>query len=242
MDQMQVDVEEIGFAVGPSDDVALPDLVGERARRGVRGRGHGTILARNDCMTTVRVPWQPDAQDPFTFAKHRRNTRPVPSSRMEVEIVRWPDEEERLERLRSSGHPRLLLVDDDDQPPPVVDPLEDWTRTTADPRDVQIRVSTLHRRAERDVERPVVDASGLLHFGGRWVALSPVEAALAELLVERFGAVVGRDGLARSAWREGVPTRNALDVQMVRFRRRIESLGLEVRTVRSRGYLLQPAS
>ena len=156
--------------------------------------------------------------------------------------MRWPDEEERLERLRSCGHPRLLLVDDDDQPPPVVDPLEDWTRTTADPRDVQIRVSTLHRRAERDVERPVVDASGLLHFGGRWVALSPVEAALAELLVERFGAVVGRDGLARSAWREGVPTRNALDVQMVRFRRRIESLGLEVRTVRSRGYLLQQAS
>jgi two-component system, OmpR family, response regulator len=158
---------------------------------------------------------------------------------MEVEILRWPDDQERLERLRSSGQPRLLLVDDSVVPPSSVDPLEDWTRTTADPRDVQTRVSTLHRRAERHSERPLVDGSGLLHFGGRWVALSPVEAALAEVLVERFGAVVGREVLARSAWREGVPTRNALDVQMVRFRRRIESLGLEVRTVRSRGYLLQ---
>lgn len=159
---------------------------------------------------------------------------------MEVEILRWPDDEERLERLRSSGHPRLLLVDDTDQPPSIVDPLEDWTRTSADPRDVQTRVGTLRRRAERHSERPLVDESGLLHFGGRWVGLSPVEASLAEVLVERLGAVVGRDVLARSAWREGAPTRNALDVQMVRFRRRIESLGLEVRTVRSRGYLLQP--
>jgi DNA-binding response OmpR family regulator len=158
---------------------------------------------------------------------------------MEVEILRWPDEEERLERLRTSGRPRLLLVDDTVSPPATVDPLEDWTRTTADPRDVQTRVTTLHRRAERHGERPFVDGSGLLHFGGRWVALSPVEAALADALVDRFGAVVGREALARSAWRGGAPTRNALDVQMVRFRRRIESLGLEVRTVRSRGYLLQ---
>jgi DNA-binding response OmpR family regulator len=45
--------------------------------------------------------------------------------------------------------------------------------------------------------------------------------------------------LARRAWPGGAPTRNALDVQMVRFRRRVEPLGLEVRTVRSRGYLFQ---
>lgn len=160
---------------------------------------------------------------------------------MEVEILRWPDEGEQLEQARSCGRPRLLLVDDADQPPAIVDPLEDWTRTSADPRDVQTRVETLARRAEPRSERPLVDGSGLLHFDSRWVALSPVEASLATVLVERFGAVVGREGLARSAWREGVPTRNALDVQMVRFRRRIESLGLEVRTVRSRGYLLQQA-
>jgi DNA-binding response OmpR family regulator len=39
-----------------------------------------------------------------------------------------------------------------------------------------------------------------------------------------------------------LPTRNALDVHMLRLRRRLEPLGLEVRTVRSRGYVLQPAT
>src|SRR5205823_8013031 len=81
----------------------------------------------------------------------------------------------------------------------------------------------------------------LLRYRGRWVALSPVESALAITLVDRFGAVVGRDTLARRAWPEGTPTRNALDVHMLRLRRRIAPLGVEVRTVRSRGYLMQAA-
>ena len=37
----------------------------------------------------------------------------------------------------------------------------------------------------------------------------------------------------------GAPTRNALDVHVLRLRRRLAPLGLEIRTVRSRGYLLQ---
>jgi DNA-binding winged helix-turn-helix (wHTH) protein len=60
-------------------------------------------------------------------------------------------------------------------------------------------------------------------------------------LVDRFGAVVGRETLARRAWPDGTPTRNALDVHMLRLRRRIAQLGVEVRTVRSRGYLMQAA-
>jgi DNA-binding response OmpR family regulator len=39
-----------------------------------------------------------------------------------------------------------------------------------------------------------------------------------------------------------VPTRNALDVHVLRLRRRIAPLGLEIRTVRARGYLLQAAA
>ena len=80
---------------------------------------------------------------------------------------------------------------------------------------------------------------GLLWFRGRWVSLSPVERSLADGLVERFGAVTGRESLRKRAWPEGLPSRNALDVHMVRLRRRIAELALEVRTVRSRGYLMQ---
>ena len=69
------------------------------------------------------------------------------------------------------------------------------------------------------------------------------DARVAHALQDEWDAArliqVGRDVLARRAWPEGVPTRNALDVHILRFRRRIAALGLELRTVRSRGYLLQ---
>jgi DNA-binding response OmpR family regulator len=158
---------------------------------------------------------------------------------VDVVVVRWPDEQPRLERLRSAGTPRLLLVAPDAPPPVPIDPLEDWVRLPAGEADVQARLATLARRAAGASTVPELDDDGLLHFYGRWVALSPVEQALGRAMTERFGAVVGRDLLARRAWPGGAPTRNALDVHILRLRRRIAPLGLEVRTVRSRGYLLQ---
>src|SRR5439155_10894622 len=89
--------------------------------------------------------------------------------------------------------------------------------------------------------RPEIDDHGVLRYGGRWVALAPVELALARVLLEHFMTVVGRDVLSRRAWPQGVPRRNALDVQILRLRRRVSDVGLEIQTVRSRGYLLQRA-
>jgi DNA-binding response OmpR family regulator len=135
----------------------------------------------------------------------------------------------------------LLLLNGESAPPDLGDCLEDWIRLPADDRDVRARVATLSSRAETEQPAPQVDGDGLLRHRGRWIALSPVESALAVTLVDRFGAVVGRDTLARRAWPNGVPTRNALDVHILRLRRRVASLGLEIRTVRSRGYLMQAA-
>ena len=69
----------------------------------------------------------------------------------------------------------------------------------------------------------------------------PVEARLADALVMRFGAVVGRDTLRRSVWPGTAPGRNVLDVHVLRLRRRLAPLGLAIRTVRSRGYMLERA-
>jgi hypothetical protein len=157
----------------------------------------------------------------------------------EVVLIRWPEEEARLERLRERGAPRLLLVGETLSAPASVDPLEDWIRLPAAEDDLRTRVATLAARAGQTAAAPTVDADGILRHRGQWVTLSPVERALASALVDRFGAVVGRDTLVRRAWPGGSPTRNALDVHMLRLRRRIAPLGLEVRTVRARGYLLQ---
>jgi DNA-binding response OmpR family regulator len=58
-------------------------------------------------------------------------------------------------------------------------------------------------------------------------------------LLERMDAVVSREQLARAGWPRGAPGRNALDVHMLRLRRRIAPIGLAIKTVRSRGYLLE---
>jgi DNA-binding response OmpR family regulator len=50
---------------------------------------------------------------------------------------------------------------------------------------------------------------------------------------------VSRDALARAGWPDGAPGRNALDVHVLRLRRRLVPVGLVIRTVRSRGYLLE---
>jgi hypothetical protein len=158
---------------------------------------------------------------------------------MDVAQVRWPAESARCAALRAAGAPRLLLVEAG--PPPVLlDPLEDWIRVPAPEADLWARVEALRRRADTTARaRPELDDDGVLRLGARWVSLPPVEARLTGELLIRFGAVVSRDALARAGWPGGSPGRNALDVHMLRLRRRLAPLALAIRTVRSRGYLLE---
>jgi hypothetical protein len=158
---------------------------------------------------------------------------------MNVEMLRWPSDQRRLSELREQRIPRLLIVGEDHEPPLISDCLEDWVAVVAPERELDARKRALALRAEQHGTRPVLDADGLLHHYDEWVSLSPVEQSLANALLDRFGAVVTREALADRAWPSGVPTRNALDVHVLRLRRRIAVLGLEIRTVRSRGYLMQ---
>ena len=87
---------------------------------------------------------------------------------------------------------------------------------------------------------PALDDFGVLRFGSAWVALPPLEARLTETLLERMGTVTSRELLVRAGWPSGAPGRNALDVHVLRLRRRLTPVGLAIRTVRSRGYLMEP--
>ena len=166
---------------------------------------------------------------------------PVPMD--EVRVLRWPGERDERAELARLGQPRLLLVDDDAPPPVASDPLEDWARQTAGELDVRARLEGLRLRFEQSREVvPEVDDDGVIRFGSRWAPLPPVEARLACALVRRFGAVVSRPDLAAAGWPGGAPGRNALDVHVLRLRRRLEPTRLVIRTVRSRGYLLEPAA
>jgi hypothetical protein len=160
---------------------------------------------------------------------------------VDVVLLRWPADQARRDELHQVGCPRLLLIEDG--PPPLpLDDLEDWIRVPAGEADLRARVDGLRQRAsERVRPLPDLDDDGVLRHDGRWVSLPPVEARLTAALLGRFGAVVSRDSLARAGWPEGAPGRNALDVHMLRLRRRLSPLALAIRTVRSRGYLLERA-
>ncbi len=157
--------------------------------------------------------------------------------------MRWPHETERRAGLERDGIPRLLLVEDGAAPPLVEDPLEDWVRVPAQELDVRARLDTLALRVRRAAPAlPTLDEDGVLRFHGSWASLPPVEARLTDVLLQRFGAVVSREALSKAGWPEGAPGRNALDVHVLRLRRRLAPVGLVIRTVRSRGYLLEPHS
>ncbi len=159
---------------------------------------------------------------------------------MDVTLVRWPSEQTRRDRLAEEGLPRLLLIDASEAPPAVVDLLEDWIRVPADDADIRARAATLQARYDAvGAFAPVIDDDGVIRVGAAWVSLPPVEARITNALLDRFGAVVSRDALGRSGWPDGAPGRNALDVHVLRLRRRLAPLGLVIRTVRSRGYLLE---
>jgi DNA-binding response OmpR family regulator len=162
---------------------------------------------------------------------------------VDVVLVRWPREAETRDRLAAEGRPRLLLVEDSAAPPLVEDLLEDWVRIPSPDTDVRARLETLTLRARALAPlQPTLDDDGVMRHNGVWVSLPPVEARITRLLLDRIGAVVSREALARAGWPDGAPGRNALDVHVLRLRRRLAGVDLAIRTVRSRGYLLEALS
>jgi DNA-binding response OmpR family regulator len=156
---------------------------------------------------------------------------------VDVAVVHWPAEAERLERLRAAREPRLVIVEHG--PPPVTtDELEDWLRAPADEADLRIRLATLRERAARHSDAISLE-DGVLRVGSRIVVLPPIQARLAGALLERMNAVVGREALAKRAWPDGAPEgRNVLDVHMAKLRRLLVGTGIDIRTVHRRGYLM----
>jgi len=169
---------------------------------------------------------------------------------VDVALIRWPGEEEKRASLLAAHQPHLLLVESG--PPPVSSsPIEDWIRVPASAGDIEARLESLRRRSRRfephepspnEPVSPQLEEGDILRFGSGWVSLSPIEARLVATLLEQPGAVT-RQALIESGWPQGGQgrsdlRRNALDAHMMRLRQRLSAVGLTVRTIRSRGYLL----
>lgn len=154
-----------------------------------------------------------------------------------VAILRWPEEAATVTRLRAAGTPRLLVVAPDVPAPETVECDEDWIRLPATDDDLRVRMQNLAARSSRHAVAPVAKGDGRITFRGEWVGLGETEEAVARTLADRFGEVVDGDTLAASV--DPPLTGNAVRIQIMRLRERLKPLGLGLRTVRNRGYVLE---
>ncbi|MFZ3561271.1 helix-turn-helix domain-containing protein [Streptomyces sp. BH055] len=137
--------------------------------------------------------------------------------------------------------PRLLVIEGGAQPPVSNDPVEDWVRPPVSREDLQARVKALQNRFESR-RIPTIDCTGNLCFGRHSITISTTQTELMQLLIDRFGEVVYRvEFMQRLAERTPALNRNSLDLHIMRLRRRLLPIGLSIRTVWGRGYMLDHA-
>jgi hypothetical protein len=155
----------------------------------------------------------------------------------EVHLVRWPAEAGDRRRFGEMGELCLLLVEPNELPPDDVRRSEDWVRSTADPIEVHWRIERLRALNPRPVGPPEVDDDNIVSFGGQWLPLGPRDAGLVRVLCAQYGNLVHRDELRSTAGAS--LTDAALSVRLFRLRRQLAPLGLNIATVRGRGYVLE---
>jgi len=154
----------------------------------------------------------------------------------DVAIAWWPEEAARVERLRATGIPRLLLIAPSAAAPQPVGADEDWLRRPAADDDLRVRIAALVARVPDVGPRQLTVGNGRVRYRGRWATVSEIEEGLARMLGQHFGDIVGLPALRGAGGRS--LSEGSVRVHLTRLRKRIGPLGLVVRVVRGRGYVL----
>lgn len=124
---------------------------------------------------------------------------------------------------------------------------DDYMAKPFDIREFEARVRSLLRR-QAGLRSSTVTLGALsldltarrFSAGGQPIDLPPRERALLELLVMRAGKVVAKEAIVQSVTSlEDILSDNAIEQYISRLRRRLQPLGLNLRTVRGIGYLLE---
>jgi DNA-binding response OmpR family regulator len=160
-------------------------------------------------------------------------------------MLRWPGERAEAESLEAAGLPFLLLVGQHEAPPLSGYRFMDWVRGPVDPDELIARHSSLEARfiLSREGPRPSFDEeSGRLVFAHSFVDVSPSQITLLRELVDAYREVVPEARMRRIVGASADDDRESLAGRLVRLRRRVRVVGLEITRVRSVGYALEPAS
>lgn len=157
-----------------------------------------------------------------------------------------------LKRLRSSGRrfPVLIVTARDgleDRVSGLDLGADDYMTKPFDLPELEARVRALIRRSNYGAETEIVygpvkmdTASRNITINGEAIEFSSRELAVFELLLQRPGKVVSKEQLLDHMYGfDQEVSQNAIEVLIHRLRKKIESFGLSVRTIRGLGYLLE---
>jgi two-component system OmpR family response regulator len=157
-----------------------------------------------------------------------------------------------LKRLRKRGTatPVLILTARDalqDRVAGLKAGADDYVLKPFDFEELEARLQALLRRTQSDRsgyleagELRLDKRSRQAYFQNEPLSLSSREVAVLELLMSRYGRVVGKDQLAEHLTGLEVEIgQNAVEVYVHRLRKKLEPLGVSVRTLRGLGYLLE---
>ncbi len=162
---------------------------------------------------------------------------------------------ELVEALRGAGHPVPIIIlsakgNLEDRLRGLEAGADDYLAKPYSILEVVARLRTITRRAQPIMAAPVQVADLIwdpsrrsVARAGRRIELTPKEYALMVLLLEHAGRVVPRSQLVKTVWGiEGAVDANAVDVQILRLRRKVDDpfpVKL-IHTLRGVGLVLEP--
>lgn len=158
---------------------------------------------------------------------------------------------EALRRIRAASTVPVLMLtargDDLDRIVGLELGADDYVPKPCLPRELAARLRAILRRREgRSSNRLVVGGlsyntgSGELRHDGQPLALTPRESALIELLMARPGEPVAKSRIvtAMSSWETNFSA-NAVEIYVLKLRRKLAGAGVNIVTLRGVGYALE---